>query len=151
MTVDFIELNVNEILSMFKLEGQRIIRVSSNERFDGLDVTEQKMVRVGDTRTTTARIKYILIYELPPQGEVVINDLGLPVDIVDNHFRMMLTHRGKHCEYIAKYSGFMGRFTDRGGVRRGKCFDTAEEAEQYGVDMTKSIWSEKASELGFKL
>ena len=151
MTVDFVELDVDTVKSIFKLEDGRIIRRSHNYRFDGIDVTDQKLVRVGEDRVPLNRVRYILQNGVAPKGEVLVNDKGDLVDVTDNHLRMVVALRDSNKVQEYMDGKYFGRYIDANGVRRGKAFDTIDEAREYARSMTISVWGDIANNYGFEL
>ena len=151
MTVDFVELDVDTVKSMFYFEDGELYRRSSNGRFDGMYVDDQRTVRVGNDRPTVNRVKYILLHNKLPEGEVLMNDLGELVDTADNHLRMVIALRDS--DRVREYDTgrYVGRYIDRSGVRRGKAFSTYREAIEFSRSMTVKVWGEYAGRLGFKL
>ncbi len=150
MTTSFIELDVDEICSMFNLEDGNVIRKSDN-RWNGIDVSDQKLVRIKDERVPLNRVKYVLLNGVVPVGEVLVNDIGDLVDVVDPALRQVLISVDKNHTTEYRDGKHFSRYTDKKGIRRGKAFSDATDAREYSKIMTRSIWSDDANRLGFTL
>ena len=90
MTVDFIKLDKELLDSSFEYIDGELYRKSSNVRWDGIDVTDQNLVRVDDKRVPINRVLYYFQTGKLAEGEVMLNDSGVLVDVVDNNFRQVL-------------------------------------------------------------
>jgi hypothetical protein len=153
MTVDFIPLNGRELKECFEYDDTdgRLYRRANSDRYDGIDVTDQKLVRLNDKRVPTVRVLYYFQTGKLPKGEVMLNDVGELVDVVDNHFRTMLAYRGSPHARLTNEGRYCGRYVTRTGVRHSRTFDTVDEAKDWSSNMTYDVWSSKAKELGFVL
>ncbi len=146
MLKECLSINLIEAMSCFRLENQQLIRISDEKRWNGLDCTNQKMVRVGNLRHKTLRVIYALLHGVNPQGRVMLDDDGSLVDVIDNHFYLILTK--KHLPKVMRLSEkqknqpkpYLARYVDKQGNRMGKAFKTTEEGKEWQQSMTKEEW-----------
>ena len=154
MTRDTIPLDIEELNSIFTLDGDRLYRKSDNARWDGKDVTNQKTVRLSDgTKVHTPRVIYTLRYGKAPRGEILTNDYGELVDIDDNHFRMIIARRGDNIVKRKKECRkcFVGRFISKEGKRVAKAFKTLREASRWVNEGIYNNWKDMFDRYGFSI
>ncbi len=154
MMQEFDYIDVEEANRCFDVIDGRLIRKSDNPRWDGLDCTNRRTVRMGLKRFKSNRITFAILNDRNPAGYVVTNDNGDLIEITDTRVFMVYVYaKSPKIDLNGRWKKpYCARYTPnteptQGDDRIMKCFETKDAALSWFYACMNDDWHDTFAEL----
>ena len=144
----YIDFDIALAYETFHLEGERLIRTSSDK-----DCTDQNGVRMFPFgKIQPRRIIYALLHGIVPMNQLIRDDDNQLVQVNDNIYALF---SNRNFPKVLKLKGYqenqpklyLGKVKARKGKRITKAFKTAELATEWQRMTAKDIYGKEVAEL----